>query len=115
MPSPAPPTSTRSATSSVTGTPSAAGGPAGRRGWRGGARADASPRAADEYQVSALRRAGDASRRGRARRSTGLAGVSTVVFLVVVGFAIVNSPGWERVKESFFDKAIAKESLKPIL
>jgi polar amino acid transport system permease protein len=77
--------------------------------------ADAFPRATDEYQVSDLQRDRDAFRRGRARRSTGLAGVSTVVFLVVVGFAIVNSPGWERVKESFFDKAIAKESLKPIL
>ena len=37
------------------------------------------------------------------------------MFLVVVGFAIVSSPGWERVKATFFDREIARESLPPIL
>jgi polar amino acid transport system permease protein len=77
--------------------------------------AEAFPHVTDDYPVSDLQRDRDAFRRGRARRSTGLAGVSTVVFLAVVGFAIVSSPGWERVKQSFFDKQIAKDSLKPIL
>ena len=54
-------------------------------------------------------------RRGRARRSTALAGVSTVVFLTVVGAAIVLSPGWPRVKATFLDWEVAKDSLPDIL
>ena len=54
-------------------------------------------------------------RRGRARRSTALAGVSTAVFLTVVGAAIVLSPGWPRVKATFLDWEVAKDSLPDIL
>jgi polar amino acid transport system permease protein len=36
--------------------------------------------------------------------------VSTVVFLVVVVFAIVNAPGWEEVKHSFFNAGEARDS-----
>ena len=54
-------------------------------------------------------------RRGRARRSTALAGVSTVIFLTVVGAAIVRSPGWPRVKATFLDREVAKDSLPDIL
>ena len=49
-------------------------------------------------------------RRSRTRRSTALAGVSTVVFLTVVGAAIVLSPGWPRVKATFLDWELAKDS-----
>jgi polar amino acid transport system permease protein len=54
-------------------------------------------------------------RRSRTRRSTALAGVSTVVFLTVVGAAIVLSPGWPRVKATFLDWEVAKDSLPDIL
>ena len=77
--------------------------------------AETPSRVTDDFPVSDLQRSRDAFRRDRARRSTGIASVSTVVFLVVVGFAIVSSPGWERVKATFFDREIARESLKPIL
>jgi polar amino acid transport system permease protein len=54
-------------------------------------------------------------RRSRTRRSTALAGASTVVFLTVVGAAIVLSPGWPRVKATFLDWEVAKDSLPDIL
>ena len=54
-------------------------------------------------------------RRSRTRRSTALAGVSTVVFLTVVGAAIVLSPGWPRVKATFLNWELAKDSLPDIL
>jgi len=37
--------------------------------------------------------------------------VSTFVFLVVVTLAIVNAPGWETVKQSFFNAGEARDSL----
>ena len=46
---------------------------------------------------SDLQRWREGYRRSRTRRSTALAGVSTVIFLTVVGAAIVLSPGWPRV------------------
>jgi len=39
-----------------------------------------------------------------------IAVVSTIVFLVVVTLAIVNSPGWETVKASFFNASEARET-----
>jgi polar amino acid transport system permease protein len=36
--------------------------------------------------------------------------VSTVVFLVVVALSIVNAPGWEEVKHSFFNGGEARDS-----
>ena len=56
-----------------------------------------------------------AYRRGQARRSRLLAGTSTVVFLAVMGTVVVLSPGWERVKESFLDREVAKSSFPSIL
>jgi polar amino acid transport system permease protein len=64
---------------------------------------------------SDLQRWRDGYRRCRARRSTVLAGVSTVVFLGVVTTAIVLSPGWPRVKATFLDWEVAKDSLPDIL
>ena len=65
--------------------------------------AEASPVLPDDAGPSDLQRWREDYRRGRARRSTAIAGASTVVFLVVVGTAIVLSPGWPRVRESFFE------------
>ncbi len=53
----------------------------------------------------------DAYRRSRARRSTWVAFASTAVLAVVAVLAIRATPGWPRVKESFFDPEVAKASL----
>ncbi|MFG1962063.1 amino acid ABC transporter permease [Nonomuraea sp. NPDC049028] len=42
-------------------------------------------------------------RRSRARRSTSIAGASTIVFLVLAVVVVTHSPGWPRVRESFFN------------
>ncbi|MFC7591345.1 hypothetical protein ACFQYP_52350 [Nonomuraea antimicrobica] len=42
-------------------------------------------------------------RRSRARRSASIATASTLVFIVLVVWGITNSPGWSRVRETFFD------------
>ena len=56
-----------------------------------------------------------AYRRGRATRSAliGLASTLTVVVVVVAG--LVNTPGWPRVKSSFFDLAVARAALPEVL
>jgi polar amino acid transport system permease protein len=56
-----------------------------------------------------------AYRRRQARRSTGIASASTVVFLAFAGTVIVLSPGWDRVRASFLDGQVARDSLGPIL
>jgi polar amino acid transport system permease protein len=78
--------------------------------------ADARPAQPPEpTTASELQRARESYRKGRARRSAGIAALSTVVFLAVVGAAIVSSPGWPRVRESFFNGEIARDSLPDIL
>jgi polar amino acid transport system permease protein len=54
-------------------------------------------------------------RTGRARRSTAIASASTLVFLGVVTVAIVTSPGWDRVRQSFLNWDIAKHTFPDIL
>jgi polar amino acid transport system permease protein len=56
-----------------------------------------------------------AYRRSRARRSTGVALLSTVVFAAVVWFAVTSSPGWPRVRASFFDPRTAVTALPAVL
>ena len=48
----------------------------------------------------------DAYRRGRARRSTGVALLSTLVLTAAVVLGLRASPGWPRVKASFFDPEV---------
>jgi polar amino acid transport system permease protein len=56
------------------------------------------------------------SRRGEsALRSTALALVSTVVVFGAIALVIVNAPGWEDVKQSFFDGQIFWKSLPDIV
>ena len=57
----------------------------------------------------------DAFRRTRAQRSTGVAVVSTVALMAVAWLALVSSPGWPRVKASFFDWDVAKASFPAVL
>ena len=56
-----------------------------------------------------------AYRQSRARRSTLIALVSTVVFAAVLLFAVSSSPGWPRVRDSFFNLRIGWESLPALL
>jgi polar amino acid transport system permease protein len=56
-----------------------------------------------------------AYRQSRARRSTLIALVSTVVFAAVLLFAVTSSPGWPRVRDSFFNLRIGWESLPALL
>ena len=57
----------------------------------------------------------DAYRRSRAQRSTAVAGLSTVALVAVAVLALTSSPGWPRVKASFFDWEVAQESFPAIL
>jgi polar amino acid transport system permease protein len=56
-----------------------------------------------------------AYRRTRARRSTAVAFASTVVFAAVLLVAVTASPGWPRVRDSFFNLRIGWESLPALL
>lgn len=64
--------------------------------------------------ISDLQRERLAYRRSRARRSTIVALVSTVVFAAAGYFAVTGSPGWPRVRDSFFDWDVAVESLPAV-
>ncbi len=64
--------------------------------------------------ISDLQRERLAYRRSRARRSTLVALVSTVVFAAAGYFAVTGSPGWPRVRESFFDWDVAVRSLPAV-
>lgn len=54
-------------------------------------------------------------RRSRARRSTLVALVSTIVFAAAVWFGVTSSPGWPRVRSSFFDLPTAASSFTDVL
>ncbi|MCP2262015.1 amino acid ABC transporter membrane protein, PAAT family [Streptoalloteichus tenebrarius] len=70
---------------------------------------------ADLHQPSALQRERVAYRRSRARRSTLVAFLSTVVFAVAAWLALTSSPGWPRVRESFLDVDAALRALPGVL
>ncbi|WP_456845696.1 amino acid ABC transporter permease [Cellulomonas sp. P5_C6] len=57
----------------------------------------------------------DAYRQARTRRSTLVAVVSTIVLVAVAVLALTSSPGWPRVKASFFDWDVATASFPAIL
>jgi len=54
-------------------------------------------------QPSALQQERDAYRRSRTTRSWTISLGSTVAVLVVVALVVTSSPGWPRVRDSFFD------------
>lgn len=56
-----------------------------------------------------------AYRRRQAIRSVLLAALSTAVLGTLLGVLITGAPGWERVKQSFFDAVVAREFLPDIL
>lgn len=67
------------------------------------------------HEPSALHLDRVAYRRSRAHRSTLVACVSTVVFAAAVWFGVTSSPGWPRVRSSFFDLHTAASSFPAIL
>ena len=64
---------------------------------------------------SARQRERERLRRRAARRSALVAAASTVVLGTVVWLVVTRSPGWPRVKESFFNWDYAKSSFPSIL
>ncbi|HET6533430.1 MAG TPA: amino acid ABC transporter permease [Actinoplanes sp.] len=56
-----------------------------------------------------------AYRRRRAIRSVLVAAVSTAVLGTLLVVAVTGSPGWDRVRTSFFDPEIARESFPAVL
>jgi polar amino acid transport system permease protein len=67
------------------------------------------------FTPSELARSRDDYRRGRSRRSTLVALVSTVVFALVLYLVLSNAPGWERTRATFFDWRYGWEVLPEIL
>ncbi|MEV1021624.1 amino acid ABC transporter permease [Streptomyces sp. NPDC050264] len=67
------------------------------------------------YVPSERRTARERYKRTRARRATGLAALSTLVTGAVLFVVIVNSPGWERTKETFFSAHYARVALPQVL
>ena len=82
-----------------------------------GEAADAASPAAGSapYTPSPRRIAREQYRRSRARRSSLIAGVSTLVTAVVLYFVITGSPGWQRTRETFFNWSDAKASFPSII
>jgi len=70
---------------------------------------------AEGWVPSARQRERDALRRRAARRSTLTAFASTVVVTVLVVLAVVNTPGWPRVRKAFLDPEVALASLPKVL
>jgi polar amino acid transport system permease protein len=52
--------------------------------------------------------------RAEGGKSVAIAMVSTVIFFLVLGLIIVNSPGWAEVKRAFFSRAQFKDSFPGI-
>ncbi|WP_207782364.1 amino acid ABC transporter permease [Phytoactinopolyspora limicola] len=67
------------------------------------------------YEPSPLELERRAYRRSRARRSTVVALLSTLIFAVVAYLTVTNAPGWERTKATFFDVSYGWEVLPSIL
>jgi polar amino acid transport system permease protein len=57
---------------------------------------------------------GGAGSGGGGRRAVAIALVSTIVFLVVAGVVITNSPGWPAVREGFFNWGYFRSSFPQI-
>nr|WP_239165267.1 amino acid ABC transporter permease [Catellatospora citrea] len=67
------------------------------------------------YRPSPLQQARIAHRRRQTVLSVVVAAASTAVVGVLAVVAVTGAPGWQRVRESFLDPAIARESLPLVL
>ncbi|MFF7736839.1 ABC transporter permease subunit [Streptomyces sp. NPDC007984] len=70
---------------------------------------------ADGYVPSARRLERERHKRARARRATAIGALSTLVTAVVLYLVVVNAPGWQRTKETFFDLGYAREAFPKVL
>jgi polar amino acid transport system permease protein len=77
--------------------------------------ADGPAKAADPYTPSARRLARERHRRARARRSTAIAALSTLVTAAVLDVLITRSPGWPRTRDTFFNAHYARVALPDVL
>jgi len=67
------------------------------------------------YQPSEVQRQRAAYRRRQTVRSVLVAAASTAVVGTLLVVAVTGAPGWERVKQSFFDLDIARDALPEVL
>ncbi|MET7283139.1 amino acid ABC transporter permease [Kribbella sp. NPDC005582] len=67
-----------------------------------------------EWQPSALQQERTAFRRRQAQRSTLIAAGSSIALVVLVAFGIGSTPGWPRVRETFFNVDRAWEALPTV-
>ena len=67
------------------------------------------------WEPSPVQRERDAWRRRRTVRSAVIAAASTLLLLGAVGGAVVSSPGWQRVQETYFDWDKAVSSFPAVL
>jgi polar amino acid transport system permease protein len=70
---------------------------------------------ATQWRPSQLQRTRDAYRRSRTRRSWLIALISSMVFLGAVVALVGSSPGWPRVRDSFFDLSVGWHDLPGLL
>lgn len=70
---------------------------------------------ATAWQPSAVELDRRAFRRRQTRRSVLVSAGSTVVFAALLAWALIGSPGWAAVQQSFFDPEVAIASLPRIL
>ncbi|AOX45957.1 MULTISPECIES: amino acid ABC transporter permease [unclassified Microbacterium] len=75
----------------------------------------ATPAPGGVWSPSELELARRSTRRQQSTRSVLIALISSVVFVVVVGWAILSSPGWEDVRRSFFNVDVALASFPSVL
>ncbi|HEX3813393.1 MAG TPA: amino acid ABC transporter permease [Mycobacteriales bacterium] len=67
------------------------------------------------YTVSDRQLERDRFRKSSTRRSTLVAAVSTVVVAAVLYFAVTRTPGWPRVRESFFSPSVARKAFPDVI
>ena len=72
-------------------------------------------RAVEPWEPSALELERRELRRRASRRSVLIALVSTVAFAAVAGALVVTSPGWDSVRQTFFNLEIAADSFPKVL
>ena len=49
------------------------------------------------------------------RKSATIAAVSTTVFILLVVWLVPKTSGWQKVRDSFFDWSVFRDSFRPIL
>ncbi|MFI6638209.1 amino acid ABC transporter permease [Streptomyces sp. NPDC050504] len=73
------------------------------------------PPGTDPYVPSRRRVDRERYKRRRALRATAIAAVSTLVTGAVLFLAVVNSPGWERTRATFFSADYAREAFPLVM